>query len=157
MSTRSGHSRRSGPMNRSRKSVGARRSDRSAHDPEAFGAKDVVKRRAELSVSVMDEETKRGSVRPGDEGARLLGDPGGIWIRGDAGEVHLARGDPDEQEGLHTPEEYGSTATKSQAKMPAAWALRISLQARSVRLGARCAPPEGSTIRCWAQSRSRGA
>src|SRR5919106_1625560 len=124
-----------------RERVRSRCLDRGANDPWPLGAEHLVEAAHVFGVTVADEEAEGTAVPPGDEGARLLADPGGVGIGGDAREVHPAGCDLDEKEHIETMQEHGVHGQKV-ARDDAS-----SLGPRELPPG-RSRPPRGRSIPC---------
>ena len=72
--------------------------DRRSDDPDALGSEHRIERSRELGVSVAKEEPNaRGPLVDG-EVPRLLGDPRGVRVRRNAGQVHAPRRELDEEQ-----------------------------------------------------------
>ncbi len=78
--------------------VGLRSPERSEDRASALGPKHLVEGAAVLRVPVMDEEPHLVVVVPEEQIPRLLGDPGGVGVGGDASEVDASRRQLDEKQ-----------------------------------------------------------
>ena len=70
--------------------VGFRRAYRRPDDPHSFRTEHLVKGSRVLRVPVMDHEVDAGQLVFHGQVAGLLGDPAGIGMGGDPGQVYLA-------------------------------------------------------------------
>jgi hypothetical protein len=87
-----------GPHKALREGVRPRCPDRRSDDPDALGAEHRIEGSRELGVSVAQEEPNTGEPLLDGEVPRLLGDPGGVGVRGDAGGVHAPGRELDEEQ-----------------------------------------------------------
>ena len=68
--------------------VGSRCPDGRSDHPDALALEHLIERPRELRVPVAHEEPDVPEPFPDRQVPRLLGDPGGVGMRGDAGEMH---------------------------------------------------------------------
>lgn len=89
--------------------IGSRSPHWSVDDPDAFGAKDLVEARGELSVTIPDQEPdKRSSLRKDEtQIPRLLGHPLTYGVRRDSRYVHPPGVQLDEEQYVEPPKQYG--------------------------------------------------
>ncbi len=80
--------------------LGPWRRDRRSDHSDPLRAEDLVEGGRELAVAVADHEARLLLLlgQRHDQVARLLGDPGAVWVGGDAGEMHAASRQFDEEE-----------------------------------------------------------
>ena len=123
-----------------REGVRERSFDRGADDPYVLGAEDLIEAGRVLTVPVADEETKETAVPGGDEVARLLADPGASGVEVTPARCTLRVATSMKKSAWKRLRKAVSTVRKSQAIIPAAWALRNSLQESPARLGAGSMP-----------------
>ena len=87
-----------GPHEPLRECIRPRCPDRRSDDPDALGAEHRIERARELGVPVAQEEPNTRQPLVDGEVPRLLGDPGRVRVRGDAGGVHAAGRELDEEQ-----------------------------------------------------------
>ena len=72
--------------------------DRGSDDPDALGAEHRIERARELGVPAAQEEPNTRQPLADGEVPRLLGDPGGVGVGGDAGGVYVPGRELDEEQ-----------------------------------------------------------
>jgi hypothetical protein len=72
--------------------------------PDALGGEDLVERGGELGVPISDQQPEASEVMAHGEVPRLLGDPWALRMRRDAGEMHPAAPELEEEEDRETPQ-----------------------------------------------------
>ena len=87
-----------GPHEPLREGIRPRCTDRRPDDPDALGAKHRIEGSRVLGVPVAQEEPDTRQPLLDGEVPRLLGNPGGVGVRGDAGHVHAPRRELDEEQ-----------------------------------------------------------
>jgi hypothetical protein len=99
MSSRSRHSRRTLPTQRSAWTLRVPRLDGRADHRNSFASEDVIAATAELGVAIVDQEADRllAIIDGHQQVARLLGDPGACWVRRAGDEFDQAALERDEK------------------------------------------------------------
>jgi hypothetical protein len=87
-----------GPHKPLREGIRPRCADRRSDDPDALGPKHRIERPRELGVPVAQEELDTRQPLVDGEVPRLLGDPRGVGVGGDAGHVHSPGCELDEEQ-----------------------------------------------------------
>ena len=101
-----------------REGVGVGRLDRCQHHLGVLGAEEVIEGAAEFGIPITQHELDSSSLlaQPQQQIPRLLGDPGAVWVGGDARRVSTSMKNSTYSRLSHTV----STVKKSQARIPAA-------------------------------------
>ena len=87
-----------GPHEPLRECIRPRCPDRRSDDADALGAEHRIERSRELGVPVAYEEPNTRQPLVDGEVPRLLGDPRGVRVRRNAGQVHAPRRELDEEQ-----------------------------------------------------------